>query len=139
MLFGFFAGISLMEAALMHLVLARWSSSLAWTLTGLSVYGAVWLVAVARSFALRPVLATDTELVVRAGLLWTVRVPRCSISCEDPGAICEIRLTPLGNPNVVLRLADPVRARGLYGRTRSVHALALSLDEPEAFRRAIRS
>jgi hypothetical protein len=84
-----------MEAALVHLLVARWSVTVAWILTALSVYGAVWLVAVARSFSLRPVLLTGDELIVRAGLLWTVRIPRSQVAIEHPGTPCDLRIPVL--------------------------------------------
>jgi hypothetical protein len=36
---------------------------------------------------------------------------------------------------VVLRLADPVVARGLYGMTRKVTTVAIGFDDPAAFTR----
>ena len=74
-LFGVLAGVSVMEAALVHLVVMRWSVAAAWGLTALSGYGTVWLTAMARAFVLRPVLVEGGELVVRGGMMWTVRVP----------------------------------------------------------------
>ena len=124
-----------MEAALVHLLIARWSVTAAWVLTVLSVYGAVWLVAVARSFSLRPVLLTDEELIVRAGLLWTVRVPRNQVTIECPGDPCDLRVPMLADPNVILRLAEPTVARGLYGMTRKVATMAIGFDDPAAFTR----
>jgi hypothetical protein len=134
-LFGFLTGVSLMEAALLHLLVARWSVTAAWILTALSVYGAVWLVAVARSFSLRPVLLTDDELIVRAGLLWAVRIPRCQVAIERPGNPCDLRVPVLADPNVVLRLVEPVVARGLYGMARKVSTVAIGFDDPAAFTR----
>jgi hypothetical protein len=134
-LFGFLSGVSLMEAALIHLLVARWSVTVAWVLTALSVYGAVWLAAVARSFVLNPVLVTETEVIVRAGLLWSLRLPRGSATIERPGAVCDLRVPILADPNVVLRLAEPMIARGLYGITRKVTTVAVGFDDPAAFTR----
>jgi len=122
---------SLMEAALVHLALKLW------ILTAVSVYGTICLTAFARSFKRRPVLVTKEELIVRAGLLWTVRIPREAVVCESPGTICDLRLPPLAEPNVVLRLGKPVVAHGLYGRTRRVSTIGLSMDDPAAFRAAL--
>ena len=57
-LLGVVAVASIGEATGMHLVLRRWSHVAAWVLTALSVYGAIWIVALARSIVLRPVLVT---------------------------------------------------------------------------------
>jgi hypothetical protein len=132
-LFGFLAGVSLIEAALVHLLVAQWSVTAAWVLTCLSVYGALWLAAVARSFVLRPLLVTADEIVLRAGLLWTVRIPFSSITTERPGALCDLRVPILADPNVVLRLAEPAIARGVYGISRKVTTVEIGLDDPSAF------
>ena len=137
LLFGFLAGVSVMEAVLVHLVVAQWSAPIAWTATAFSIYGAIWLTAVARSFALRPVVVSEEEVIVRAGLLWTVRIPRSSLARDGAAAVPELKLPPLADPKIFLIMAAPVTAHGLYGRMRSVSTIALSLDDPEAFRAAL--
>jgi len=134
-LFGFLAAVSLMEAALGHLLMARWNVTAAWILTVLTVYGAIWLTAVARSFALRPILLTSSELIVRVGILWTVAVPRSLVTLDRPGAEAGLRAPILADPNMMLRLAAPAVARGLFGVRRQVTTIALALDEPAAFQR----
>jgi hypothetical protein len=100
-LFGVLAGVSVMEAALVHLIVMRWSTPAAWILTALSSYGAVWLIAMARAFVLRPVLVEGGELVVRGGMMWTVRVPLRAIAAIEPGgAKCGLRMPPASQPNV---------------------------------------
>jgi hypothetical protein len=137
-LFGVLAGVSVMEAALVHLVVMRWSAAAAWTLTGLSVYGAIWLVGAARAFGLRPVLVEGNEVIARSGMLWTVRVPLELIADVQGGsAEYELKMPPASEPNLVLRLARPVTAHGIYGMTRRVSSVALALDDREGFTRAL--
>jgi hypothetical protein len=137
-LFGVLAGVSVMEAALVHLIVMRWSAAGAWILTALSVYGAIWLIAMARAFVLRPVLVEGGELVVRGGMMWTVHVPlRAIADIESGGAKCELRVPPASQPNVVLRLSEAVKARGVYGMTRQVSSIALAVDDPDGFVRAL--
>jgi hypothetical protein len=62
-----------------HLLVHRWSRVLAWIISGLTVYGAIWLAGVARSLELRPVLVGGGYLVVRYGLLFRLRIPRKAI------------------------------------------------------------
>ena len=137
LLFGFLAGVSVMEAALVHVVVTRWSGAAAWALTAISAYGTVWLAAVARSFRLRPVLVTEGEVILRAGLFWTVRIARGAFTVEAPGAGCDLRMPMMAEPNVVLRVGEPVVARGLYGITRRVSTIALGMDERERFVEAV--
>ena len=108
-------------------------------MTALSGYGAVWLMAMARAFVLRPVLVEGGELVVRGGMMWTVRVPlRAIAAIESGGAKCGLRVPPASQPNVALRLSEAVTARGMYGMTRQVSSIALAVDDRDGFVRALR-
>jgi hypothetical protein len=137
-LFGVLAGVSVMEAALVHLLVTRWSTSAAWVLTGLSGYGCVWLIAQARAFVLRPVLVEGGELVVRSGMMWTTRVPLQAIAAvEVGGPKCDLRVPPASQPTVTLRLSESVEAQGMYGMRRRVASIALAVDDREGFLRAV--
>ncbi|HEY1495174.1 MAG TPA: hypothetical protein VGF49_11560 [Candidatus Solibacter sp.] len=137
-LFTVLAGVSLIETVLVHLVVMRRSVAAAWALSALGIYAMLWLVAMARSFVLRPVLVKDGQLIARSGMLWTVRVPLADITLVESGdTTCAMKLPPASQPNVVLRLAQPVIACGLYGMTRRVSTLALAIDDQIAFVRAI--
>ena len=102
----------------------------------LSVYGAVWLVAMARSFALRPILVIGNELEIRAGLLATLRVPLARIARATPiseAAAGDWKMLPLSAPNLRLSFTMPVEARTIYGRRRTVRHVVLPVDDPGAF------
>jgi hypothetical protein len=136
-LFGMLAAVTVMEAALVHLVAMRWSRSAAWVLTALSAYAVVWLVGMSRAIVLRPVLVGDGEIVVRSGIMWTVRVPVTAIAAVDRGPTFDMKVPPACQPNVVLRFAEPVVARGVYGVTRRVASVGIAVDDREAFERAL--
>jgi hypothetical protein len=137
-LFGVLAGVSVMEAGLVHLVVMRWSVAVAWVLTGFSVYGMVWLIAMSRAFAVRPVLVRGGELMARSGLMWTVRVPLAAIRAVESGAgDYDLKLPPASEPNVILRLAEPVTAHRMYGMTRRISGLALAVDDRSGLVRAL--
>ena len=132
-LFAMLAAVGAMEAVLVHLVVMRWSPAAAWVLTALSAYGTVWLVAMARSFALRPVVVTEGVIVVRGGLLWTAEIPMAAIAAIQRQGAFDLKMPPASEPNVVLKLRQPVTARGMYGATRRVTGIALAVDDPDAF------
>jgi hypothetical protein len=138
-LFGTLAGVSVMEAALVHLVVMRWSAAAAWVLTGLSIYGMIWLAALARAFVMRPVLVQEGHLVVRSGMMWTVRVSLGMIcAVESAGGDFDLKLPPASEPNVLLRFAAPTTAHGMYGMTRRISSLGLAVDDRNGFVRALR-
>jgi hypothetical protein len=137
-LFGMLAGVSLIEAALVHVVVMRWSIVAAWTLTALSIYGMVWLGALARSFVLRPVFIQNGELIARNGMMWTVRILLDGIhAVESAAGAYDMKLPPAAEPNVVLRLSQPVTAHGMYGMRRRITSLALAIDDRSGFIRAL--
>ena len=74
-LLGVLVCLVLVEAPILHLVVARWSKAGAWTFTALSLYGYVWILGLARSLVLRPVVVTEGGLEMSKGFLWRVRVP----------------------------------------------------------------
>jgi hypothetical protein len=69
--------------------------------------------------------------LVGRGRLW---VPAWN---ESGAAKCELRVPPASQPNVVLRLSEAVKARGVYGMTRQVSSIALAVDDPDGFVRAL--
>jgi hypothetical protein len=137
-LFWALAGLSAVEVLVVHIIVRRWSHTAAWVLTGLGAYAAVWMVAVARSLPLRPILVQDDALTVRCGILWTLRVPRLEISgARRAGLDGVFHLPPASEPDVVLEFRHPQAARSMYGLRRKVTAVALALDDPEGFLKAL--
>jgi hypothetical protein len=62
--------VSLLEIIPVHLLVNRWSHVLAWVLTAVSVYGAIWLIAMARAFHLRPSFIGPDGITIRYGLMF---------------------------------------------------------------------
>lgn len=129
---GLIAGLSLIEAACVHLVVHRWSPTAAWIVFALSVYGALLLVALARSFHLRPIVVTPHSVLIRSGLIWNVSVApeniaRVATSSSDPNFF---KVSGMAEPNVFLELHTSVIAEGLYGRRKTVRRIGISADEP---------
>lgn len=133
-------GLSVLEMAAAHLVVGHWWPRVAWALTGLSAYSVLWLLAHGQAVRCRPVLLSATTLVVRAGLVWRVAIPRAQLAslenitdvpAQAPDLLNAARLL-LTPPNLLLTFAEPQRVRGLYGLHRTVRRLAIYVDEPAA-------
>jgi hypothetical protein len=127
---------SLLEIPAVHLVAFHWSRLAAWILTGLGIYGAVWILAICRSFRLRPSYVTGEELVIRLGLLLSLRVPRDSIRAigtrrEAIGGDDVFVCPRLAEPNIFIEFTAPVAAERLLGLRRSVKALGLCADDAQ--------
>jgi hypothetical protein len=127
------------EVAIHHLLLAHWSAFAAYVLFVLSDVGLIYMIALIKSFRLRPVLLTPEGVRVRAGLLIDRLVPYdaiASLETSFDSALVKDKATLnaglLAWPNLVLRLHEPLPGR----RPRT--AIAFRLDDPEPFTRALR-
>ncbi|MGD1069184.1 MAG: hypothetical protein ABSB15_03505 [Bryobacteraceae bacterium] len=123
---------SLLEAAPVHLVIAHWSVKAAWIMTVLSLYGALWAVALGRSFALRPTLVGNGEILVRYGLLFSLRIPVDSIGAMGrealPGAVAVPGKT---SPTLYISFNRPLEAEKMFGFTKRFNAIGLSADDAQ--------
>jgi hypothetical protein len=140
-LFYVVALVSVMEMIPMHLLVRHWSAMAAWIATSVSLYGMVWLIGLARSIVLRPVLVTRHCVDVRFGLIFRVRVMREHItsvrSLQAGEGGLATRVPRRSEPNVCIELSHPVEAEGPFGIRRVVTRLALAADDETAFRRAL--
>ncbi len=125
------APFSLLEIFPVHLLAAHWSRTLSWVLTGLSVYGALWIFALGRSFALRPGFIAESEILVRFGLVFSLRIPKDCIETVQREPIPDaVRVPRNGSPNVYIRFKHPLEAERILGFKKPVSAIALSVDGP---------
>lgn len=131
------------EGIAVHALVALWSPLLAWVLTVGSAWTAIWLVADWRATVGRPVLVTADQVTFRAGLRWTLEVPRSAITGIDPrrpaAGIESLSLAFLSAPTHWILLSEPCVARGPYGLTRTTRAIGVAFDDAEAFAQAIRA
>ena len=133
----------LVEIVPVHLLVHHfWSPIAAWVLTGLSVYGLLWLAGDYRAVVARPSLVDDDTLRLRVGLRWNTEIPRAAIrriSKLDPrqpeptGSY--VRATLLGRPHHLIELDRPIAVRGVYGWRRSVETIGVTVDDDAAFER----
>jgi hypothetical protein len=137
-LFGCFAALGLIEGGVVHVIAAASHPVAAWVMTAVTAYGTIWLVAVARSFALHPILVGAKTLEIRSGLLASLCVPLASIaSAEEGEAAADWKVVPMSAPNVRVTFRAPAIGRGGYGRTREVRSVALAVDDPRGFLEAL--
>lgn len=139
------AGLSLAlpaEVFAIHLLVAKYSPEAAIVVTALSLYSMLWLVGDWRATVLRPLLVTGDELVVRSGVRFTARIPLDAIASVGRTAPNlpkdEIaNLAMLGSIPTWIVLDRPVPTPTFLGANRPTRAIALTLDDEPALRRAI--
>lgn len=125
-LFGFLAAVAAGEVVAVHFVVAKWSHTGAWLASAAGTYGLLWLVAMARSTVLRPVLLTEDSVVIRFGILRCARVPFRTIA--------SLRVA---DGRVAITMAEAVRVDGPYGTRRSRTTVETPLDRWAEFREAL--
>lgn len=132
--------LSLLEIAPAHLIVRHWSAATAWVFTGLSLYGSIWMVAIARSLRLRPALVSLNGIAVRYGLLFNLWIPASRIRAvrfagdRTPGAYIIPRRT---DPEIYLEFTEPLNAGLLAGLHKLITAIGLTVDDPGGFKTAI--
>jgi hypothetical protein len=132
--------LCVLEIVPVHLLLRHWSSpALAWIATGVSMYGAIWLIGLARALRLRPVLVGRDYLHLRYGLLFQLRVPKEMIArVRRAEAGDKMSAVPRkSEPSVCIELARVMDAEGLFGIRKRVNRIAVTPDDEPAFKRAI--
>jgi hypothetical protein len=134
--------VSAAEVVGLHLAVRLWSGTAAWLLSALGVYAVLWMAGDYQAVRLRPVVAADDALRVRVGLRWSASIPysqieqvrprgKESLSKRTPGYLHAALLT---DPQMVLVLRGPVRARGPYGIEKEVWRVGLAVDEADRLR-----
>ena len=130
--------ILVVESIGAHLLVQLWNPIAAWIVTMLDVYGILWLLGDYHALRLRPSLVLDDMLHVRYGLRWSVSVPLDAIESID--AIRGesdwkrkdvLKVAMIDEPRWLVRLREPVVARGLAGLTKTIRAIALLPDDDE--------
>ncbi len=131
------------ESIGVHLLVRHWSATAAWVLTGLDIYGVIWLIGDYHALRLRPTTITDGVLHLHYGLRWSAEIPLANIAGIAPASADWKRkgvlsVAMLDEPRLVIALRKPVVARGLLGIQRTIDAIAILPDEPERFEAALR-
>ena len=132
------------EMVTIHILAAKWSSTLAWVLTGLSIYSAIQLIGIIRSVPKRPIAINDHELILRFGMLSETIVPIEAIDTialadssdfnKEKGTKTLSLLGELENSNVVIQLKTPQQLQFIYGKPKSYTKLLLFVDDNQSFK-----
>ncbi len=141
-LLGAFIFIIAIETIAVHLLLASWSSVVAWILTILSAYTALQVFGIAKSLGQRPIALEKDQLVLRYGIMNESRIAFSEIdTVVASGKELEKNkltktLSPLGeleSHNVMIHLKRENTLVGLYGLKKNFNTLGLHVDNPNEF------
>lgn len=139
---GILLFVLIVETFALHMIVMRWSVLIAWILTVLSLYSALWLVGDYHAIRVHPIIITPERLYLRTGLRWRADIPMENVegveigSAKNPKAPDYLRASILW-PRATLILKTPVEIHGLFGRKKKASRIGLSVDDPEALRAAL--
>jgi hypothetical protein len=135
-LFWLLACLTPIEAGAIHFILPV---KLAWIMTALSIYGAVWMIAVARSFTALPIIVEARGITLRRGMLMSMYIPREAIAsiARKEGEGKYARFALLADPSVYISFHQPLEVELPMGFTRKVHGASIAPDDAAGFFKAI--
>ena len=136
------------ETAVLHILLVKWNSMVAWTLTGLSIYSGIQILGFLKSMFKRPLLLENDKLYLRYGIMTETTITLKDIeaiemSSKDIEPNQDTRklsfLGELESHNIIIRLKKENKLTGLYGIERKYKNLALHVDDKIKFKNDIES
>ncbi len=134
------------EAVGLHALIAKWSITLAWIMSILSVYSAFQLLGISKSISKRPIRIMDKSVILRFGILNEVEIPFSAIESielsnkqidKDAGIKTISPLSGMDSTNTILHLNSELILTGLYGIKKPFQSLAFHVDEAADFKLAL--
>lgn len=147
-LLGVIIFIIAIETFVLHLLLSKWNSTVAWILTFLSIYSGIQLFGFLKSISKRPISILNGKLFLRYGIMNEttidlVNIESVEISSKDIEFDKETRklsfLGELESHNIVLHLKQENTLFGLYGIKRKYKNLAFYVDSKNEFLKTLNS
>lgn len=135
--------VGVIEGVVVHLLLTRWNSTVAFWITILSAYGLLFFVADLIATVKRPSYLTQNQLILRLGVRWKAHIARSTIADisliheKPPKQIDRLNGAFLTAPNILLTFHEPVCIEGPYGIQKTVRQLSFFVDDRAAFVQAL--
>ena len=136
------------ETFVMHILIEKWSITVAWILTGLSIYTVFQIIAIIKSIPKRPIQIHGRKLYLKYGI-----INETAINIEDIESVTittkEIesdkemkKLSPIAHiegHNILIRLKKENILYGFYGIKKNYSTLILYVDKVQEFKNKIDS
>lgn len=142
-----FIFLILVETSISHILLEKWSSAVAWSLSILSIYTGLQVFGITRSMSKRPIAIENEELKLRYGLFSesTIKISNIESIVLSSKSIefdnITKKLSPLRDfesHNVVVNLKNEVVLLGLYGFKSTYKTLAFYVDDKDRFEKELK-
>ncbi len=130
------------ETFVLHLLLSMWSISVAWVITGLSIYTALQMFGFLKSLSQRPIVISDESVILHYGILNETEIQFSNIENialakrKTNTDKLSVKLSPLGeleSHNIVISLKKERTLTGIYGIKKKFKVIAFYVDMPNEF------
>ncbi len=135
-LFWVIMGVSLIEVPVAHFFLSLWSETVAWIVTGLTLYGMVWLLGGYKAIKYSPIRISEETLWVRIGLrskvdiaLSNIETITSSVNDNEEELYERLLVMTTVEPNIYISLKNKVEIVGLFGMRKEVDKIAFYVDD----------
>lgn len=133
--------IFLIETCGMHFLFSLWSKTIAWTLTGLSLYTCLQLFSHIRALKARLIIINVDSFEVHNGLAGDAfiqfdNIEKIELSTKKPAGRESVKialLKGLENHNIVVYLKSPVEVTKIFGIKKSTITVLFFVDNPKEF------
>lgn len=143
-LLGVVVFLILVETSVLHILLERWNSTVAWILTILSIYTGLQMLGIARSLPARPIKVEADGIIIRYGIAGNTFIPfRAIASIEATGRDLDKEtlktglLAQLEPHNIVIKTNETLTFQRLYGIKKSFNSIAFYVDDKGSFTKAV--
>jgi hypothetical protein len=133
--------IFLIETIGIHFLLSLWNNIIAWTITGLSLYTCIQLLAHIRAIKARPVKINADSFEVHNGLAGDAyiqfdNIEKIEMSNKKPNGREFVKialLKGLENHNIVVYLKKPMEVTKIFGLKKQTDTILFFVDRPKVF------
>ncbi|MEM6966047.1 MAG: hypothetical protein AAF573_14875 [Bacteroidota bacterium] len=144
LIFGVFVSLVIIETFAFHILVEKWSTTVAWVGTGLSLYSIMQIIGIVKSAVRRPIVIKDAKVLLRFGLMHEAEIDYKEIEKIElsrrliaNNAFAHRMGTELTGHNTIIYLKNKNTLHGLFGIKKQFTVLMLHVDEPKIFKEKI--
>ena len=142
---GAILSIVLIETTGIHFLLSLWSKTIAWVLTGLSIYTCLQLFAHIRALKARPIIINVNSFEIHNGLAGDAfiqfdNIEKIELSNKNPVARESIKISllkGLENHNIVVYLKKSIETTKIFGIKKQTDTVLFFVDKPKEFMKEV--
>lgn len=131
---------TLITTPVFHFLLMQWNEVIAWVVTGLTIYGLMWLYRDYTVIKHKPIVLLEETLLIGIGIRWKVDIDVSNIESIETSVSEEVEeeytnISILATEkNIFINLHEPIVVEGIFGIKKTTSKIALYVDEADILR-----